>query len=430
VFLVILAAAMAVSLIWEDRINSALGLKKTVGGAFNGKSADEVVEIADGAEGKSLTVHYVDVGQGDACIIELPDDKKMIIDGGKDTAKSKLLSYIDEKIDGGQMKDKKAAGGYGFDYAVLTHSDEDHCGGLDDVLTTYAAKVFYRPNELSTYTGFTDPGAALLSATHGVKETAAYKRVIEAGHTSEEVYINGGWRHTSDGSDIIEPEGIEIGSPLYYKFVFYSPLSDKYADFNDYSPVIILYYNGKSFMFSGDAEKTAETEFVAAAAEKAGKFSVFTDSFSVDAVKLGHHGSQTSSSEAFLETLTTAASRPNVLAIVSCGKDNFYGHPHEATLNRLKDMGFKDENVLRTDLNGTIVLAVSRSATGTWELLYGAAAVQREEAALKIGDVAEILWRELCIAAWIFLALVLLVAPLLGKKKTKAAKKYTPGSKR
>ena len=423
IFLVVLAVIFGVSFIWTDQINRALGLTKVESAEYDGASTQEVINGTQNSDA-SLTLHFVDVGQGDACIIELPDDKKIIIDGGKDKEKEKLLTYIDEVIDpADEMKKEKESGGYGFDYAILTHSDEDHCGGLDDVLNEYGSRVFYRPNEAATYKGYADPGKSSLLQDYTEKSTLAYMRAIDAGYKGETAYVSNA---NDEVSSIIKPDGIDESDPCYYELNFYTPIRNSYKDFNDYSPVMILSYQGKSIALSGDAEKTAEAEFVEAAKSGSGKYSIFTDDYTVDVIKLGHHGSRTSSSEDYLETLTTQSSRKDVLAIASCGFGNSYGHPHAETLTRLNDMGFSADNVLRTDQNGTIVLAVRQDESGVFALFYGANAVRVEKSAMELGSL-DVRWREICITIWIFAAVVLIVQPIASEfnKKTKKKRKRT-----
>ncbi len=419
IFLVALAVIFGISFIWTEQINRALGLTKVESSEYNGASTEEVIGGAHNSDA-SLTLHFVDVGQGDACIIELPDDKKMIIDGGKDKEKEKLLTYIDEVIDpADEMKKEKADGGYGFDYAILTHSDEDHCGGLDDVLSEYGSRVFYRPNEAATYKGYSDPGKSSLLQGHTEKGTLAYMRAIDAGYKGETAYVSDS---KDELSNVIKPDGIEKSDPRYYEFNFYTPIRNSYKDFNDYSPVMILSYQGKNIALSGDAEKTAEAEFVEAAKSGDGKYSIFTDDYTVDVIKLGHHGSRTSSSEDYIETLTTQNSRKDVLAVISCGFGNSYKHPHTETLDRLNEMGFSADNVLRTDQNGTIVLAVRQDDGGAFALFYGANAVRVEKSAMEIGTV-DVEWREICITIWVFAAVVLIVQPIVSEYNKKKSKK-------
>ena len=422
-----LAVILGISCIWEKQINRALNLRTVESAEYDGDSTNTVIAGA-AATDSSLTIHFVDVGQGDACIIELPDDKKMIIDGGKDKEKGKLLTYIDEVIDpNDEMLESKKDGGYGFDYAILTHSDEDHCGGLDDVINQYGARVFYRPNEAATYNGYADPGKRDLLGNHTEKNTLAYKRVIEAGYTGEAAYVTNA---NDDETSVIKPDGIDENDPNYYELNFYTPIKNSYKDFNDYSPVMILSYQGKKIALSGDAEKEAEAEFVAAAQAGEGKYSVFTDEYTVDVIKLGHHGSRTSSSQEYLETITTDSYCKNVLAIVSCGFGNSYGHPHDETITRLGEMGFRNGNILRTDTNGTIVLAVRYDEEiGGFGLFHGATAVRVEKSAMNIGTL-EIEWRELCITVWLALAIVLIVQPIVSEYNKKTKKSGTRGKKK
>ena len=309
----------------------------------------------------ALNVHFLDVGQADSCIIELPDGKNMLIDAGENKKESKqaILNFVEENIKGTDGKTIKY-----FDYVILTHPDSDHCGGMADVLKKYPAKVFYRPNVYADRAGdFTDPETAIKDlGKNNIKDTSTYYNAIRAGYNPDKVNDVESVGHVfdplNDDISLIKPDSLKETDPNYYTFTFYAPLGKTYSDWNDYSPVMILDYHGKRFMLSGDAEKNCEKGFVEKAATKEGKYSIFDDNFTVDVFKLGHHGSRTSSSEAFIEVMTTASSRKDVIAIISCGKGNSYGHPHSEVLDRLSNMGFSDENILRTDEVGTIDISV------------------------------------------------------------------------
>lgn len=402
-------AILGTSLLFEDKINYALGLKSIEESAYNGPTADSLTTVNVGAD---LNVHFVDVGQGDACIVELPDDKKIIIDGGDDDAKDYLLNYIDENIrdsDGNKIE-------Y-FDYAILTHSDRDHCGSMDEVLTEYPARAFYRPNVLASRKGFVDPGANKLTSDASEKDTIAYMNVIKAGHAGagDNVFIN------SYKLDPIVPEGLSESDEGYYSLSFYGPNSNTYSDWNNYSPVMILEYEDQRIALSGDCEKEGEKEFVNKAKAGEGKFAEFTDTYSVGAIKLGHHGSSTSSSKDYLDVLTTSSSIENTLIIISCGFDNKYGHPHDVTMNRLKEMGFKDDNILRTDQNGDIVLSVRYDETsGDMLLFYGASPMQKTQEEI-------IDWRYIAISIFVVVALVVLIQPFMNKAKREARKAVATG---
>ena len=105
---------------------------------------------------------------------------------------------------------------------------------------------------------------------------------------------------------------------------------------------------GEKFMLTGDCEKEGEAEFVEKVNEKVGKFAEFDDDYAVSVIKAGHHGSNTSSCDAFLDTVSAK------IAAVSCGQNNDYGHPHKEVLTRLSERG---TTVYRTDLQGSVVFA-------------------------------------------------------------------------
>ena len=146
---VVLVAALLISLIWTNTINEKFGLTKTQESVslekddYSGTKTEEILEL-----GGDLNVHFVDVGQGDACIIELPDNRNMLIDAGDTHTenKTRLIEYIEENINDENGEDIKY-----FDFVILTHPDSDHCGGMADVLEKYPAKTFYRPNVYSAY---------------------------------------------------------------------------------------------------------------------------------------------------------------------------------------------------------------------------------------------------------------------------------------
>lgn len=407
----VVGVLLGVSLLFENQINRALGLEKINETEYNGTTAGT---IRKESVGDDLNVHFVDVGQGDACIVEFPDDKKMIIDGGDKDAKDALLTYIDENI-----RDKSGNKITYFDYAILTHTDSDHCGSLDDVLNAYPAKNFYRPNVKCNYKDYVDPGASLLTSDCVSKATAAYKDVITASEKGRnkfgedyKVYIN------SVNLDPIVPDPsiTREGDAGYYSLGFYGPNSNSYKDWNNYSPIMILEYEGIRVALTGDCEKEGEAEFAEKAKAGEGKFSIFDDKYSVNVIKAGHHGSRTSTGEAFVEAITTAESRPNTLIVISCGLNNSYKHPHTEKLEQFAREGFKDENILRTDQNGSIVLSVRYNAeTNDFRLFYGADPMVRTQE--KTID-----WRYIALCIFVVVALVILVEPAIKAIRKKAKK--------
>lgn len=402
--------ALGASMLWETEINVALGLtKQTEAGEFDGSTNTTVIE---GAKDKgALNVHFIDVGQGDACVVEFPDDKKMLIDcadGKQDNTKA-VLDYVENNI---KTKDGKTIDK--FDYVILTHSDSDHCGSMADVLEKYPAEVFYRPNVAATYQGYADPSLGNMQ-NYVTKDTRAYKNAIEQGcKNASEIYIN---------SVDLEPitGDVDGDGTVDYSLSFYGPASPSYKDWNNYSPIMILEFEGKRMALTGDCEKEGEKEFVDAVAAAKGKsadedkFAVFTDDFTVDVIKAGHHGSRTSTSSAFIEAVTTKENIGNVLVVVSCGFGNKYKHPHTEKLEQFKADGIADQNVLRTDTNGSIVLSVHTGEDGEYALFYGASPIVRAES-------TAVDWRYIAISAFAIVALILVVEPLVRTLKRKANK--------
>lgn len=417
---VLVGVILGVSMIWENRINVALGLtKQTDTGEYKGQTNAEVVAAAK--DKGALNVHFVDVGQGDACIVELPDDKKMLIDcaDGKTENTNAVLDYIDKNI---KTKDGKTMDK--FDYVILTHSDSDHCGSMADVLDKYPAVNFYRPNVAANYkdkkTGevYVDPSLKNMK-DYRTKDTRAYKNAIEAGcKNAENVYVN-----SVNLDPIVADDKDNDGNPDYdYKLSFYGPNRDNYTDWNNYSPIMILEFGDKRFALTGDCEKEGEAEFVEKVGKAKGKsveedkFAVFTDDFTVDVIKAGHHGSRTSTSSAFIEAITTKNNIGNVLMVISCGFGNSYGHPHQEKLEQFRADGIKDENVLRTDRNGSIVLSVHADAAGEFQLFHGANAVVRAES-------TSVDWRYIAICIFAVVFLILIVEPLIRTLTKKAKRK-------
>ena len=388
----VVAGAMAISvLFFEDQINKALGLKRVDESEYNGTTNDSVIESTSDV---ALTVHFIDVGQGDACIIQFPDYKTMLIDGAEKGYGEVINNYIAQNI-----KDKNGNAITKLDYALLTHSDSDHCGSMHQVLNQYPCDVFYRPNVRATRSGYTDDNPDLTSNCTE-KSTLAYKNAIEAGERASTVIVNKLDTPSITGND---------GYGKEYSLSFYGPSSSEYNDWNNYSPIMILEYNGVKMALTGDCEKEGEQEFVNKVNAGTGKFSVFDNDFHCDVIKAGHHGSRTSTSTAFINAITKESEIQNTLMVISCGLDNSYGHPHAEKLEQFKQNGFKEENILRTDRNGTIVLSVNDAG----QLLYGASPIVKTP--VKVID-----WRYIAIVITVGVALVVLIEPAIKQARRKA----------
>lgn len=395
----LIIAALGISLIWEKQINVKLGFAK----------ATLPVE----RESIDLDVHFVDVGQGDACILELPDERVMLIDSGETDRDDVLIHYIEDNI----TRDGKPLA-Y-FDIVMITHSDSDHCGEMPDVLEKFPARTFYRPNVAAVNDkdkSYRDPGIAAgdLYGNYCDKSTATYRNAIDAGYAcATTTYASNA---LDDRQNVIKPKDVAEGQAGYYTLTMYTPTVSTYKtgssdpDWNNYSPIMILEYEGQRIALSGDAEKEAEAEFVTLAEQRQGKFSIFDDRFYVNLIKLGHHGSKTSSSQAYLDVMTTEASCPATFAIASCGEFSEYGHPAPETIERLKSMGFTEDHILTTHdkrsgekdtPDGTIVASIKLDENYAYALFVGGATG---------GKVKTFQWRWLYIAAIIAgVAVVLLL---------------------
>ena len=341
--------------------------------AFIPRANGEGMQTAYAADG-DLRVHFIDCGQADACYIEFPDGKSMLIDTGDRSSDSygNVIEYLDDQ------------GVQTLDWLILTHSDADHIGGATHVLEEYEVKTIYRPHQAcapeegddgatdTAYEGSEEDGTGFYAeiADNNIKTTATYQKAIAAAYA--ETYTENG-RSVPAEVYVTNPFNERInhiaGESFEYTFDFYSPVHvEDYDDSNDFSPVMVLSYEGRDFVLTGDAEKDNEADFVELVRNSdvgsyGGRYDKFIrNEFTADVIKMGHHGSSTSSGEDFLEIMTAnEQKRPNIFTIFSCGDGNSYGHPHKETLQRLMDMGFSAERIERTDLNGDIVFGVSAS---------------------------------------------------------------------
>lgn len=235
-----------------------------------------------------LKVHYIDVGQADSILIQ-QGKHSMLIDAGNNDDSTLVRDYI------------KKQGITTLDYVIGTHPHEDHIGGLDYVINAFNIGSIYMPKKTAT--------------------TKTYKDVLSA--------------IKAKGMGITEPK---VGQTLQLgeaKITILGP-SKIYDDANNCSIVLRLDFGANSFLFTGDAEEIAEKDMINA-----------NLNLKADVLKVGHHGSYTSSSSEFLNKVNPQ------YAVISVGKDNQYGHPHENILNRYKSLGCK---IYRTDLNGTIII--------------------------------------------------------------------------
>lgn len=235
-----------------------------------------------------LSVYFLNVGQGDATYIHTANGDDILIDGGKNEAGAVVVDYLTQL----GVKD--------IEVLVSTHPDEDHVGGLDTVLQKFVVKSVYAPKVSHTTQTFKDFLTAVKNEGLTIKEAKA--------------------------GVALPLKGISA------KFV--GPTKAYGDDLNDWSAVLHLTYGKNAFLFTGDAETKAETDMLAAKA-----------TLKADVLKVGHHGSDTSTSAAFLKAVAPR------YAVISVGAGNSYGHPKKTTLDKLTEAKVA---TYRTDTKGTV----------------------------------------------------------------------------
>ena len=240
----------------------------------------------------NLRFHFIDVGQGDSSLIITPKGNTILIDAGDEAHAKKVVSYVREQ---GIEK---------LDLVIATHPDADHIGGMDKVIKNFDIGVFAMP----------DVSAKTNQYKQIQRELKAKKMRATRLYQGDEVQID-------DDIDF------EILSPVKGK---------KYDDTNEYSIVAKIVYKDTSFILMGDATMENEVDIINNVPD-----------IDIDVLKLGHHGSSTSSSDYFI-TKTSPK-----IAIISCGKNNKYGHPHQEVMRVLKKHGVTP---YRTDEMGDIVI--------------------------------------------------------------------------
>jgi competence protein ComEC len=240
---------------------------------------------------ENLRVHFIDVGQGDAILIQT-ENRNMLIDAGDNSYGQLVVDYLRDK------------GVSRLDYLIGTHPHADHIGGLDEVIKNFEIGTIIMPK-----------------LSH---DTKTYEDVLLA----------------------VQEKGLKINTPKItepyeledVKWTMLAPNSEEYESLNNYSVVVKLEYGKRSFLFTGDAESLSEGEMLELHRRMLK---------GIDVLKIGHHGSSSSTSDEFLDVVNPK------IAVIQLGENNKYGHPHEETMEKLEN---KDIEIYRNDLNGNIIL--------------------------------------------------------------------------
>ena len=239
---------------------------------------------------ENLKIYFLDVGQGDASVIISSSGQVAMIDSGPD--ESLILNYL------------QSLNIFQIDLLIATHAHTDHIAGMDKIIAKYQPKVFV------------DSGIP--------HTTIAYQNMISAIEKYNIKYYEGTFRKINLG-----PLTFTILPPA-------NPLI-KESELNNNSIVVKLDFKDFSCLFTGDIERNREEQLLVTS----------KDNLSADILKVGYHGSSSSSSPLFIKSINPETS------IISCGKGNQYGHPHQETLTILQNLGI---NIYRTDLTGTILV--------------------------------------------------------------------------
>lgn len=238
-------------------------------------------------EESSFEIHFIDVGQADAALILCAGDA-MLIDGGNAEDSNLIYSYL------------KKQGIAHLDYVVCTHAHEDHVGGLSGALTAATVGRVLAPVKSYDTKAF----------SNFVSKTEAQGKTVEVPRAGDAFLLG-------DAS-------VTVLGPV-----------KEYEETNDTSIVLRIVYGNTSFLFTGDMESTAELDLIESGA-------ILKSTL----LKVGHHGSSTSTSYRFLREVAPQ------YGVISVGTGNSYGHPHEVVMSRLRDA---DVTLYRTDLQGDIV---------------------------------------------------------------------------
>lgn len=246
----------------------------------------------------NLKVHFIDVGQGDSILIQCPNGSDILVDAGVTAEGPTVVDYLKDQ-------------GVSTLYAIVeTHPHEDHIGGLSNVINSFTIKNVYTTKATSTTKTYTN-----------LQNLIKDKNLPVTNITY----------------------GVTILADTSVSMTFLSPIKTSYSDLNDWSGVLKVQYGDVSFLLMGDASTNIEGDLL----------SKCKDKLPSTVLKVGHHGSSTSTSSSFLDAV-----KPQY-AVIEVGKDNPYGHPTSETLNRLSDANVK---VFRTDLDGTVVFTTDGKA--------------------------------------------------------------------
>ena len=365
ILIVLIGLILGSSCFFSAKIESALGIGSGVKSTYYADKSKVVVD--------DLTIHYLDVGQGDCTFIVLPDKTTIMIDASLSSKADRIIEYV------------RDLGFSQIDHFILTHSDKDHCGGAKKIFDAFEIKNIYRPFEIAMEKGensvpYANEPLGSFYINHSSEKfslvsTDVYRNFIDAIYS--ETYTDDGGvelqsRVTVSHDELLIPAN---HTNVNFSFEFFAPLIRSNIEFdysethtygypteiydkdkdghklkdgeikNSCSGVMLMEYKNKSFLFTGDATETVEDKVIKSLSNlEKERFK------NIDVFQAGHHGAATSNSEDFLELI-----KPTYV-VVSCGLNNKYDHPSQAFLERLANLPHSvNDYLLRTDIIGNIV---------------------------------------------------------------------------
>ena len=264
-----------------------------------------------------LTVYFLDVGQGDSAII-VCDDEAMIIDGGLPGQSSKIHSFLEKHHINRLL------------YVVATHPDQDHIGGLPAALQQVKVQYIFSPVKKYDSDRFDD--LLRYAENQRLKIKVPDKKVYYLGEATITFY-----NCERERKNFVQSLRDKVSSILNRN----EP--EENHENNDISLVVRIDYGNVAFLFTGDIEKDAEQRLL-----EDSKVEDSEVDLKADVIKISHHGSDSSSSRAFLQKVNPT------YAVISCGESNKFGHPSATTLKSLLEMDIK---LFRTDMQGDITFS-------------------------------------------------------------------------
>lgn len=303
-----------------------------------------------------MEIYFFDVGQADCTLIRL-DGHTMLIDAGnKGDANSNLKTTDNINL----VYELKQLGVEKIDVFVNTHPHEDHMGGSATIVENFEIGKIIAPN--NEYDNIT---TKFYTEFEEIVDAKNIKWIYPTTMTDEEIVDYEAKRrkyceeHASEGYTYVAQEYIQIGDTFNFGeavVTILSPNADSYKEKNNYSIALKIEYEDSSILFTGDIEAEAEKEIIS----MANKNGISLD---VDILKSAHHGSETSSSQEFIDVV-----KPEFV-VISCGWDNTYGHPDDIILERYMD---NRTRIFRTDMLGDIIVYMNDGEItfDTWSYLH------------------------------------------------------------